>query len=295
LLAPITPRTTRAKASISLVKADSSTQNTTFTDSFSLIKPETPINAQHSKKNSMIIFEDETSHLEISLIEEETEEPKEFEEDSSSKIFGAKPITRSNSKLIEEYESIKKQQLNLQRIYVVPTSNSLIWNCLVFIGGGYYEKGKFKFQIHIPNNYPSGGIRIYSTSKVYHPLINIESGEVDLKALEPTDENKLVKLAIFLKSIFNESKYLEMTSSFNEEAGIRFSRNPYYFKIKAKESVRLSQNNLLNENKDQISVALEKVDLVKNIVKSIASGSEKFDDKVKNLIENIKKEVAVSN
>ena len=115
LLAPITPRTTRAKASISLVKADSSTQNTTFTDSFSLIKPETPINAQHSKKNSMIIFEDESiicsyllfkyqtaSHLEISLIEEETEEPKEFEEDSSSKIFGAKPITRSNSKLIEE-------------------------------------------------------------------------------------------------------------------------------------------------------------------------------------------------
>lgn len=60
LLGPITPRTTKAKGSISLIKADSSTQNTTFTDSFSMIKPETPrLNTHHSKKDSMIVFEDE--------------------------------------------------------------------------------------------------------------------------------------------------------------------------------------------------------------------------------------------
>jgi len=59
----------------------------------------------------------------------------------------------------------------------------LVWACLVLIGGGYYEKGKFKFQIHIPNNYPSGSIKVYSVTKVYHPLINIESGEVDLKVM----------------------------------------------------------------------------------------------------------------
>jgi len=59
LLTPFTPRTTKAKGSVSLLRGDSFNQSTAFTDSFSLIKPETPINNHHVKKNSVIEFEEE--------------------------------------------------------------------------------------------------------------------------------------------------------------------------------------------------------------------------------------------
>ena len=53
----------------------------------------------------------------------------------------------------------------------------------MFIKGGYYNKGKFKFSIQFPKGYPSGNIKVYSATKVYHPLINIETGELDLKVV----------------------------------------------------------------------------------------------------------------
>ena len=92
-------------------------------------------------------------------------------------------------------KALKSQQLYLKGIYVIPSEDpfgnklnsyfliSIVWNCLVFVKGGYYEKGKFKFQIQIPKEYPAESIRVYSLTKVYHPLINMETGEVDLKVV----------------------------------------------------------------------------------------------------------------
>ena len=80
-------------------------------------------------------------------------------------------------------KSLQKEELHSQGILVIPTSNVLVWSCVVFVKGGYYGKGKFKFSIQFPKTYPLGNIKVYSATKIYHPLINIETGELDLKVV----------------------------------------------------------------------------------------------------------------
>lgn len=61
---------------------------------------------------------------------------------------------------------------------------------------------------------------MYSTTKLYHPLINIETGELDLKVIDLEGvQNKVKTIIFFLKSMFNDSHYLEDVNSFNHDAG----------------------------------------------------------------------------
>ncbi len=66
-----------------------------------------------------------------------------------------------------------------------------MWDGIIFIRNGIYEKAKFKFQIYYPNNFPTEKPMIFFKSKVYHPLINFETGELDLN----------VQLLFFINSI----------------------------------------------------------------------------------------------
>lgn len=89
-----------------------------------------------------------------------------------------------------------------------------------------------------------------------------------------------------MKSIFNESKYLEKQTSFNQEAGLkyfffethksntnRFSQNPYYFKVKSKDSVKTTQKNLLNEDTEKIPEILNRANIIKEAVTIAAKQS----------------------
>ena len=119
----------------------------------------------------------------------------------------------------------------------------------MLVRGGYYDKGKFKFKIQIPNKYPHDKVRVYFTSPIYHPLINQENGELDLKLCQES-QYQLMQILIFIKDIFIESKYLEKMNSFNPDAGVkyssvifmlifsRFNSEIAFFKIKAEVSVR---------------------------------------------------------
>jgi len=72
--------------------------------------------------------------------------------------------------------------------------------------------------------------------------------------------------------MFNDSHYLEDVNSFNQEAGEKYSKQTSYFKIQAKGSVKLTENNSLNENK-AIAEDAEKIQNVRNLITSISSGS----------------------
>jgi len=264
-------------------------------------KAETPLHfgfsGHHSRGSSVIILEDELSESGIDFGDQnlETEETptsdfsflfeKKIPTDSTPT---ATPNNKCTEKVIQEYKSLQKEEFHSQGIFVIPSSNPLVWSCVVFIKGGYYEKGKFKFSIQFPKNYPSGNIKVYSATKIYHPLINIETGELDLKVLTFENAQEKVKtIILFLKSMFNDSKYLEDVNSFNHDAGLKYSNQTSYFKIQAKGSVKSTENNTLTENKP----APEDMQKVRDLIKTVSSGSEKFEDKLKSLIEGLKKEV----
>ncbi len=58
-----------------------------------------------------------------------------------------------------------------------------IWNGILFIKEGIYINSTIKFQIIIPKTYPSNPPSVYFITKLYHPLINLETGELDLKVI----------------------------------------------------------------------------------------------------------------
>jgi len=57
----------------------------------------------------------------------------------------------------------------------------LVWDGIIIIRGGLYKNGKFKFFIEFPKGFPKNKPELYFISKVYHPLVNLETGHLDMK------------------------------------------------------------------------------------------------------------------
>lgn len=83
--------------------------------------------------------------------------------------------------LMCEYLILKKQQLS--GVYVMPSSGSALkWFGVLFIRQGLYQGGVFRFTLYIPDNYPDGDCPILVFEPpIFHPLINPETGELDVK------------------------------------------------------------------------------------------------------------------
>jgi ubiquitin-protein ligase len=65
---------------------------------------------------------------------------------------------------------------------------------VIFIREGYYREGIFKFEISIPQNYPSKPPEIKFTSKVFHPLIDLTTGRLDISVNKSLKLEKILKL-----------------------------------------------------------------------------------------------------
>ncbi|XP_076363977.1 AKT-interacting protein-like isoform X2 [Tachypleus tridentatus] len=83
--------------------------------------------------------------------------------------------------LMTEYVMLQRQRL--PGVYVVPSAGSpLKWFGVLFIRQGLYQGGVFRFTLYMPDNYPDGDCPlIVFEPSVFHPLINIETGELDVK------------------------------------------------------------------------------------------------------------------
>jgi ubiquitin-protein ligase len=56
----------------------------------------------------------------------------------------------------------------------------LVWHGVVFVREGPYKDGIFKFQMNIPPSYPAKAPEVSFISKVYHPLVDLKSGKLDI-------------------------------------------------------------------------------------------------------------------
>ena len=81
--------------------------------------------------------------------------------------------------LVLEYRSLRA--FAPSGVYTIPTIQDIYkWYGMVFIRGGEYQGGVFKFRLEIPHDYPISGPEVFFISHVFHPLVSPESGQLNL-------------------------------------------------------------------------------------------------------------------
>jgi ubiquitin-protein ligase len=89
---------------------------------------------------------------------------------------------------------------------VAPSFHTLLeWHGSVHIREGFYKGGIFKFVINIPVDYPASAPAVYFFNAVFHPLVDPNTGRLDISIAFPTwkpGRDYLVLVLAFLKKIF---------------------------------------------------------------------------------------------
>ena len=125
-------------------------------------------------------------------------------------------------------------------IYILPQFDDIkCWHGVIFIREGYYRDGIFKFEIHIPNEYPSKPPEVIFISKIFHSYIDQSSGKLDISVKYniikkkfvnwESGKNFIVQILYYIQSLFSEVSYFQDNSSFNPIAATMFNDNPKKF------------------------------------------------------------------
>jgi ubiquitin-protein ligase len=89
---------------------------------------------------------------------------------------------------------------------VVPSFDTLLeWHGCLHLKSGHYKGGIFKFSLHIPVDYPDSPPSVYFFNPIFHPLVDEETGELDLRPAFPTwrpGRDYIVLVLAYLKKIF---------------------------------------------------------------------------------------------
>lgn len=71
-------------------------------------------------------------------------------------------------------------------MYLAPSYNSvLIWHGTLFVRSGMYRGGVFKFQLDLGDEYPEYPPSLKFLTDIYHPMVEPETGIVDLEVWFP--------------------------------------------------------------------------------------------------------------
>jgi len=165
--------------------------------------------------------------------------------------FSTSPISQSSS-VRDKFISLELNNLKsygyYYGIYCVPRHfKPFIWDGVIIIRAGLYKNAKLKFYLELPRGFPKSKPELYFVSKVYHPLVNYETGHLDMKLLSPDWKgNSTISYNLFawLKSIFLDHNYLQVTDSFNPKAGSDFLENVEAFYEKVCETIEKSEKEL---------------------------------------------------
>ncbi|XP_064598924.1 LOW QUALITY PROTEIN: AKT-interacting protein-like [Liolophura sinensis] len=146
--------------------------------------------------------------------------------------------------IMAEYGQLQKQ--NISGLYVIPSAKSpLVWFGVLFIRQGLYQDGIFKFTLSIPETYPDGGCpRIVFDPPVFHPIINPDTGELDVKRGYPKwrrNVNQLWHVLYYTRVAFYK---IDTKSPWNSEAATLYEQNLDEFKVKVSETINNSKKNL---------------------------------------------------
>ncbi|KAG8180123.1 hypothetical protein JTE90_012138 [Oedothorax gibbosus] len=146
--------------------------------------------------------------------------------------------------LISEYLLLQKQFLS--GVYVIPSAGSpLKWFGVIFMRQGLYQGGVFRFTLYVPDNYPDCECPILVFDPpVFNPLINMETGELDVKRAFPKwrrNGKHLWQVIQYAKLIFYK---IETESPLNPEAAELYAKDLELFKVKTSESISVCNDRM---------------------------------------------------
>ena len=127
------------------------------------------------------------------------------------KVFASPLLAESilNKTLLIELKHLQK--FCPAGIYIIPQSDNIkIWHGVIFPREGIYRDGIFKYQIHIPTDYPNSPPKVIFVSRVFHPLINPKTSILDLSEKFPKWEPAkcfLVRVIYYIQEIFKLDEY----------------------------------------------------------------------------------------
>ena len=86
--------------------------------------------------------------------------------------------------ILLEYE--RMQDLLPSGMYVLPCFDSVLtWQGALFVRQGLYKGAVFKFRLVLPEEYPEQAPDLFFTSDVFHPMVDPQTGQVELVSLFP--------------------------------------------------------------------------------------------------------------
>ncbi|KAH0955063.1 hypothetical protein HN011_005505 [Eciton burchellii] len=150
--------------------------------------------------------------------------------------------------ILSEYKMLCSQEGNLKGIYVIPSAlNSFLWFGVQFIRQGIYKGGVFRFTITLPPNFPLGDCpKVIFETRVFHPLINPENGELCTSwgFTEWRRNNRIWQLIQYITKIF--IKLDTKMTPVNQEASSLQENDFETFREHVKTCVRESMNQVFN-------------------------------------------------
>lgn len=150
-------------------------------------------------------------------------------------------------KILAEYKMIQSEETG--GIYVIPSrDNSFLWFGVIFVREGYYKDGIFRFNISLPDNFPSDKKppTIIFQNEIFHPLICPYTCTLDTSGGFPTwteGSSHIWQVLKFIQFIFTHPQDCCQTIENklpNQTAADLLSQNKAEFIAKVKECVTAS-------------------------------------------------------
>ncbi|XP_072013554.1 AKT-interacting protein-like isoform X2 [Amphiura filiformis] len=146
--------------------------------------------------------------------------------------------------LMAEYNQLQKQRL--PGVYVIPSAASpLHWFGVLFIRQGLYQEGVFKFDVHIPDNYPDGDCpRLVFHPPVFHPIVDFETGELDVQRAFKQwrrNVNHIWQVLLYARRIFYK---IDTKAPLNPEAAVLYEEDNVLFKAKVADTIATCKSQL---------------------------------------------------
>jgi len=186
--------------------------------------------------------------------------------------------------IIMEYKKLK--QLAPEGVYVMPSIDSIRrWHGVIFLRHSLYRKGVFKFIINIPESYPNDAPKVFFTSKVFNPLVNIKTGELDLSIQFPVwnpNQHYIVLVLGYLKKIFFKTEFWGERlnhPAFNKESQKLWMQNKEEFIKICNQCACLSVDNVYSNDKDSPIRFTRQDPAHSEIIKRIVTQPNKERDK----------------
>jgi ubiquitin-protein ligase len=151
-------------------------------------------------------------------------------------------------------------------IYVLPTDNFLsiliikiVWSGYIVINDGIYKGGYFKFDVLIPSSYPINPPQVVFKNKVYHPLVDMNTGSLDIEKKFNNwtpGKNLIVNILFYIKDIFFNPTYLQEKTSLNPICSRAFTDNRRIFNEELNVTSTQSREDNLQKTKSNINTRM---------------------------------------